>query len=149
VGYIVSQTQTTGTKLTVEEIDRLLDAYYGAALRRDTEGVLATYAENAEHYAVGRANNPIQGKEALRSHYSTTFENNPPERITPVHRLYAPDYVVDEAVVDYRAIGKPFGLEGRNRVAHVRILHVLEFRDGLIVRDSAWFDQVAFQEQLR
>jgi predicted ester cyclase len=58
------------------------------------------------------------------------------------------DHVVDEAVLAATAVGRPFGLEGRGRPVRARILHVFEFAEGLISRESAWLDVGAIQEQL-
>jgi ketosteroid isomerase-like protein len=47
-----------------------------------------------------------------------------------------------------RAIGHPFGFDGRNRPFSHRLLHILEFRDGLIARENVWADYAASAEQL-
>jgi predicted ester cyclase len=46
------------------------------------------------------------------------------------------------------AQGQPFGLEGRGRPVQARFLHIFDFRDGLIRRESAWIDLAAIQQQL-
>jgi hypothetical protein len=57
-----------------------------------------------------------------------------------------------DALIDSRwhatAEGSPFGLEGRGRPVHVRLLHVFEFADGLIGRESAWLDVRGLEAQL-
>jgi hypothetical protein len=45
------------------------------------------------------------------------------------------------------AVGRPFGFEGRGRPLRVRFLHIFDFSDGLISRESAWID-LAVQQQL-
>ena len=44
--------------------------------------------------------------------------------------------------------GRVFGLEGRGRPVHARFLHIFDFTDGLISRESAWIDLAAIQAQL-
>jgi predicted ester cyclase len=46
------------------------------------------------------------------------------------------------------AIGRPFGLDGRGRTISVRLLHVFDFADGLISRESAWLDMHGLEAQL-
>jgi len=41
-----------------------------------------------------------------------------------------------------------FGLDGRAREIRVRLLHVFDFADGLISRESAWLDVAGLQQQL-
>jgi uncharacterized protein len=66
-----------------------------------------------------------------------------------VNRLYGNDFVVDESVVKFKAVGRPFGLEGKGRTAEVRLLHIIEFTsDGMIQRENAWIDMAALMQQL-
>jgi predicted ester cyclase len=46
------------------------------------------------------------------------------------------------------ANGRPFGLDGRGRPVRARFLHIFDFSDGLISRESAWIDLAAIQQQL-
>jgi predicted ester cyclase len=46
------------------------------------------------------------------------------------------------------AIGRPFGLEGRGRHVQTRILHVFEFGEDRITRESAWLDTTSMAQQL-
>jgi predicted ester cyclase len=43
---------------------------------------------------------------------------------------------------------RPFGLEGRGRPVQALFLHIFDFSDGLISRESAWIDLAAIQQQL-
>ena len=45
-------------------------------------------------------------------------------------------------------IGEMLGLPGNNRRITFRILHVFEFRDGLISRENVWLDTAAIVGQL-
>jgi len=40
------------------------------------------------------------------------------------------------------------GLEGGGRPVRTRFLHIFDFSDGLISRESAWIDLAAVQQQL-
>ncbi len=45
--------------------------------------------------------------------------------------------------------GSMLGLPGHGRRISFRILHVFEFKDGLISRENVWLDGAAIQQQLR
>ena len=45
-------------------------------------------------------------------------------------------------------IGEMLGVPGNNRRITFRILHVFEFRDGLISRENVWLDTAAIVGQL-
>ncbi|MDT5074006.1 MAG: hypothetical protein QOH82_3326 [Mycobacterium sp.] len=45
-------------------------------------------------------------------------------------------------------IGSMLGLPGNGRQITFRILHVFEFRDGLISRENVWLDSAAIADQL-
>jgi predicted ester cyclase len=39
-------------------------------------------------------------------------------------------------------------MDGRGRTVRARFLHIFDFRNGLISRESAWIDLAAIQQQL-
>jgi uncharacterized protein len=134
--------------MTHDEIDRILERHFAALQRRDLDGILATYADDAEHDAVGRDPNPIRGKAALGAFYRESLADLANTKVIPVRRLYGDEFAVDESILDGYAHGRPFDLEGYSRPVRFRMLRVFEFRDGLIARENAWFDIVAVQRQL-
>jgi hypothetical protein len=134
--------------MTKEEIDALLARHFDALHRRDIDAVLATYTEDAEHDAVGRDTSPVRGRAAIGSFYRESLADLTSTTLIPIRRLYGTDFAIDEAMVDGYAHGKPFDMEGYSRPVRFRALRVFEFRDGLIARESAWFDIIAAQRQL-
>jgi hypothetical protein len=134
--------------MTRDEIDRILERHFAALQKRDIEGILATYTEDAEHDAVGREPNPIRGRAALSSFYRESLADLANTKVVPVRRFYGEEFAVDESIVDGYAQGRPFDLEGYSRPVRFRILRIFEFQGGLIARESAWFDIVAVQRQL-
>jgi predicted ester cyclase len=70
------------------------------------------------------------------------------DRFETVRRWYGDRQVVDESILHGTAVGSVFGLEGRGRHVQVRLLHVFDFADGLISRESAWLDLAGLQRQL-
>ena len=70
-------------------------------------------------------------------------------KVMCVKRLYGDNFVVDESVFDGKAVGRPFGLEGKGRTVRARLLHIIEFaNDGKIQRENAWIDMAALMQQL-
>jgi predicted ester cyclase len=66
-----------------------------------------------------------------------------------IRRLYGENFVIDETRWRGKAVGKPFGLNGRGRPLEFRMLHVLEFTDdGAIKRENVWLDFAAIAKQL-
>lgn len=134
--------------MTRDEIDRILERHFAALQKRDLDGILATYADDAEHDAVGRDPNPIRGKAALGAFYRDSLADLESTKVIPVRRLYGESFAIDESILDGYAQGRPFDLEGYSRPVRFRMLRIFEFRDGLIARENAWFDIVAVQRQL-
>jgi steroid delta-isomerase-like uncharacterized protein len=134
--------------MTRDEIDQIIERHFAALQTRDLDGILATYADDAEHDAVGRDPNPIRGKAALAAFYRESLADLANTKVLPVRRLYGDDFVIDESILDGYAQGRPFDLEGYSRPVRFRMLRIFEFRDGLITRENAWFDIVAVQRQL-
>jgi len=126
----------------------VLARHFAAQQKRDIDGILATYTEDVEHDAVGRDPNPLHGKAAVGTFYKESLPDLESTKILPIRRLYGEDFVVDEALLDGYARGRPFDMEGYSRPIRFRILRIFEFRDGLIERETAWFDIIAIQRQL-
>jgi hypothetical protein len=134
--------------MTPDEIDRILERHFAALQHRDLDGILATYADDIEHDAVGREPSVIRGKAALGTFYRESLADLASTKVIPVRRLYGERFVVDESILNGYAQGRPFDLEGYSRPVRFRMLRIFEFRDGLIARENAWFDIIAVQRQL-
>lgn len=131
---------------TRTEIDRLLDEHFRAEAAGDIPAIEATLAHDVYHDIVGQP--VIHGRDAAGARYDQIFSNLDVDRFVPIRRLYADDFVVDEVMVEGRAVGTFAGLEGGGRRVKFRLLHVFELRDGLIARETACFDIPAVQRQL-
>jgi len=134
--------------MTRDEIDRILERHFAALQHRDLDGILATYADDAEHDAVGRDPNPIRGKVALGAFYRESLGDLANAKVIPVRRFYGEEFAIDESIIDGYAQGRPFNLEGYSRPLRFRMLRIFEFQNGLIRRENAWFDIIAAQRQL-
>jgi uncharacterized protein len=135
--------------LTRADMDRKMDEHFGFELRDDVAGVLSTLAPDAEHDIVGWPGGPTVGPENARPFYETMFADLADGEVASVRRLYGEDFLVDESVWKGKAVGRPFGLEGKGRPLEFRLLHVVEFTDkGQIGREAVWVDLAAMIRQL-
>ena len=135
--------------LTPAMMDAKLDEHFGFEMKDDVEGVLATLVDDVEHDIVGWPLGPSHGREATREFYEALFADLADGQVHSVRRLYGERFMVDESIWSGRAVGRPFGFEGRGRPLEFRLLHVLEFaEDGRISRENVWLDTAAIAHQL-
>ncbi len=132
-----------------EQMDAKMDEHFGFEARDDVEGVLATLTHDVEHDIVGWPTGPTQGREGARPFYETLFGDLADGQIETRKRLYGDGFMVDDSCWRGRAVGMPFGLQGRDRPLEFRLLHVVEFDDGGdIARENVWLDLAAIMRQL-
>ena len=135
--------------LTKEMMDAKLDEHFGFEMRDDVEGVLATLTDDVEHDIVGWPLGPSHGPAEARAFYESLFADLADGQVRSVHRLYGDSFLIDESLWSGKAVGRPFGFEGRGRPLEFRLLHVLEFAaDGQIAREQVWLDSAAIAQQL-
>jgi steroid delta-isomerase-like uncharacterized protein len=114
----------------------------------DVEGAVAVYTDDIEHDAVGFPGSPRRGKDAAREFYGFLTANFRTEEEEPVHQYVSDNAITLEQIMTGTVIGSFMGLPGNNRRISFRILHVFEFRDGLISRENVWVDGAAIVAQL-
>ncbi|MDO8381076.1 ester cyclase [Phenylobacterium sp.] len=135
--------------LTRQEMDRKIDEHFAFEATDDVEGVLSTLSPDVEHDIVGWPTGPTHGPEGARPFYEELFADLADGQIKVLRRLYGEDFLVDESLWSGRAVGRPFGLEGRGRPLAFRLLHVIEFAGGGdIKRENVWLDMGAIFQQL-
>jgi uncharacterized protein len=135
--------------VTIQQMDEKMNEHFAFEGRDDVEGVLATLTDDVEHDIVGWPFGPSHGREGVRRFYETMFHDLSDSSVRCVKRLYGPNFMVDESVWAGKAPGRPFGLEGRNRLLEFRLLHVVEFTDdGDIKRENVWVDLASIMRQL-
>ncbi len=131
------------------DMDRKMDEHFGYEARDDIDGVVGTLAADARHDIVGWPTGPTLGRQAARSFYETLFADLADGRVRSIRRLYGDSFLVDESEWQGRAVGRPFGLEGRNRPLTFRLLHVVEFNPaGELASEQVWMDMAAVRAQL-
>jgi steroid delta-isomerase-like uncharacterized protein len=114
----------------------------------DVEGAVAVYTDDIEHDVVGFPGSPTRGKDGARAFYDELTANFRTEGEEVLHRFATDDTVVLDQVMTGTVIGSMLGLPGNGRRISFRILHVFEFRDGLVSRENVWLDSSAIVNQL-
>lgn len=133
--------------LTKEQMDRLVDGHYRAEMAGDVDAAIGSFAADIIHDVVGSPG-VLHTRVQAAAMYSDLFQQLAIQNVEPVRRLYGETFVVDEAVVDARVPGMLMGIAGKNRPVRFRLLHIFEFRDGLIARENAWLDVAGIYQQL-
>lgn len=128
------------------EMDRLINAHMKAESASDVEGTVALYTADVEHDVVGLG--AVHGIPAVRERYTQLMADFKPEEEVTTHAFYAQDACTIEHLITARVPGSMLGIPGNNRRIKVRVLHIFEFRDGLISRENVWLDGAAIAEQL-
>ena len=136
------------TAMTQEQMDALVDGHYRAEEAADLDAIVAGFAADAEHDVVGRPGDALRGGDQIAGFYGALLAELRIDRFVPVRRWHGESHVVDESILHATATGHPFGLDGRGRPVRARFLHIFDFEDGLISRESAWIDLAAIQQQL-
>lgn len=135
--------------MTPTEMDQKIEEHFHFEENDDIDGVLQTLAPDIVHDIIGSPTGPTVGRDAARKFYESLFGEIGEGTSTCLKRLYGENFLIDESEWDGKAIGRPFGLEGRNRPLKFRLLHVMEFtEDKQIAREQVWMDMGAVMQQL-
>lgn len=119
------------------EMDKLVDLHIEAELALDFDRAVELYTEDVEHDFVGAAA-PVVGRPAAKQVYVNLDKAFTTEEMTLVRRQHGEDFCVTEHRFTARVRGEFPGVPpGVERVT-ARLLHVFEFREGLISRENAW-----------
>ena len=138
----------TSTSLTREEMDRVLQDHFEREADGDVEGTLTTFTADVVHDVVGDPAGEFHRPGAAGERYGHLFANVKGERADIKHRLYGDNFVVDDGIWTARVVGEFMGIPGHGRLISIRVLHVFEFRNGLISRENVWLDGAAAVAQL-
>ena len=134
--------------MDVTEMRALVERHLKAEGAGDIEGAVAVYTDDVVHDAVGFPGTPRQGKDAAREFYGFLTANFRTDGEQPLHQFVTDDALVLEQLMTGTVIGEMLGIPGNGRTVSFRILHVFEFRDGLVSREQVWIDSAAIVEQL-
>jgi steroid delta-isomerase-like uncharacterized protein len=130
------------------EMITLVERHLKAEGAGDVDGAVAVYTEDIEHDDVGMPGGAITGKAAAREFYEHLTANFRTEGEETRHRYFAGESMILEQRMTRTVIGEMLGIPGNGRSVSFRILHVFDFRDGLISREQVWLDSGAIVAQL-
>ncbi len=130
------------------EMDRLIETHLAAEFAGDTGGAVAVYTDDVEHDVVGSPTGPVHGKAAAQGFYEYLTANFRTEDTTPTHSYYGDDFCVIEHQATGTVPGDFLGVPGNGRRITFRMVHIWEFRDGLISRENVWLDGNSIVAQL-
>jgi steroid delta-isomerase-like uncharacterized protein len=122
------------------EMDELIQAHIKAESAGDTAAAVAVYTDDVEHDVVGSPTGALTGKEAAQGFYDYLTHNLTTETMVPTHSYYGNDFCVMEHDATGTVGGEFLGVAGHCKRINFRLLHVWEFRDGLISRENVWLD---------
>jgi steroid delta-isomerase-like uncharacterized protein len=130
------------------QMQGLVDIHMTAENQGDIDGAVAVYTEDVEHDVVGFPNGPSRGKDAARNFYADLTANFRSESWDVLRQYFADDAMVLEQLMTGTVTGSLLGLPGNGRSISFRMMHVFEFRDGLISRENIWLDTATVADQL-
>jgi steroid delta-isomerase-like uncharacterized protein len=134
--------------MDVDHMMELVMRHLRAEGAGDVDGAVAVYTDDVVHDAVGFPGSPRQGKAAARAFYEFMCANFRETGEDITHRFVADNALTMESLVRGEVIGALLGLPGDGKEIAFRMLHVFEFRDGLISRENVWIDSAAIVAQL-
>jgi steroid delta-isomerase-like uncharacterized protein len=131
-----------------EDMAALVDAHLAAEDDGDLDAAVADYTDDVHHDVVGAPGGPLRGPEAARQRYVQLLRQVRTDELTEVRRFYGEDVCVVEHECAATVLREFAGLPGRGRAVRFRMLHVFEFRGGLISRENVWTDTAGVMAQL-
>lgn len=126
--------------MNAAEMNELIETHIKAESAGDTVGAVAVYTDDVEHDVVGSPTGPVKGKDDAKGFYDYLTHNFTTERMVPTHSYYGDDFCVLEHNATGTVDGEFLGVAGHGKRIEFRLLHVWEFRDGLISRENVWLD---------
>ena len=97
---------------------------------------------------LGFPGSPRIGKDAARDFYRFLTANFRTDGEEPLNRFFDGDTMILEQNMTGAVIGEMLSIPGNGRKVTFRILHVFDFRNGLISREQVWIDSAAIVAQL-
>ena len=137
-----------GVSMDSAEMEVLISRHMRAEKCGDVDGAGAVYTEDVEHDAVGFPGSPRRGRDGAREFYENLKANFRTEGWEDLHRYVTADVMILEQAMTGVVIGSMLGLPGNGRRVTFRMLHLFEFRDGLVSRENIWLDSAAIVDQL-
>jgi steroid delta-isomerase-like uncharacterized protein len=133
---------------TAAQMDALIGQHLAAEAVGDVDGAIAVYTDDVEHDVVGWPTGVAHGVEDARGFYEYLTTNIATEKTVATRTYYSDDACTIEHEWTGTVPGEFLGIPGHGRRISFRMLHVFEFRDGLISRENTWLDGDSIVAQL-
>jgi len=130
------------------DMDRLIEEHLAAEEAGDTAASVAMYTDDIEHDVVGFPTGPVHGKAAAQDFYRYLTANLNVEKMDPTRSYYGDDFCVIEHTCTGTVPGELLGIAGNGRRVAFRMLHVWEFKNGLMSRENVWLDGASIVAQM-
>lgn len=130
------------------DMDRLIEEHLAAEAAGDTAASVAMYTNDVVHDVVGFPTGPAHGKAAAQDFYRYLTANLAVESMDPTRSHYGDDFCVIEHLCTGTVPGELLGIAGHGKRVAFRMLHVWEFKDGLMSRENVWLDGGTLAAQL-
>ena len=126
----------------------LIDQHINSEEQGDIAAAVAVYTPDVQHDVVGAPGGILRGPQAAAARYEALLREIQQSRLTETHSYFGDDFCVIEHEATFAVTGQFAGVPGHGREVTCRILHVFEFRDGLISRENVWMDTASVMAQL-
>jgi steroid delta-isomerase-like uncharacterized protein len=126
----------------------IIDLHFAAENAADIPSVLATYTDDVVWEDTTLPFGPLHGKRGAALAYNNMLSNLADVHLQSVWRVRADAHVIDESIVTGTVVGTFAGVPGHGVSVRFRLLHIFELRDGLISRETAWYDTGSIARQV-
>ena len=130
------------------EMERLIHHHITSEMAGDVAGAVSVYTDDVVHDVVGFPTGPKFGKTEAAGFYDYLTANFATETMTATRSYYGDDFCVVEHDTAGTVPGEFLGIPGNGKRITFRMLHVWEFRDGLMSRENIWLDGGSIVAQL-
>lgn len=134
--------------MTPEEMDKLIEAHIEAEKAGDTDAAVSMYTDDVVHDVVGSPTGPLTGPELAKGFYDQLVQDIQTEEMVPTRRNYGDDFCVIEHDWTGTVPGTFLGVPGNGRRISFRLLHIWEFKEGKMSRETVWLDGGSVVAQL-
>ena len=120
---------------------RLAREHFAAESAHDTPRTLATLAEDILYHVVA-SGTTVRGKAAVSKYYDVWWTAFPDVDIQIKRLTASGEYVIAENVATATHLGPWLGIAPTGKRVVQHLCAVLRFRDGLMIEETVYYDQV-------
>ncbi len=135
-------------RTTPAQMREVIERHLAAEAAGDVAAAVAVYTSDVVHDVVGAPTGPLHGPEQASAFYEMLTANLSTIDVQVNHEYFGDDVCVVEHQWTGTVPGDFLGIPGRGKQVSFRMLHVFEFRGGLISRENVWLDGGSIAAQL-